>query len=136
MGLFSKKKDKGDKRKEDVKPTPKDDIVETEGEVERKVELPKIDDERVYQMILGPHVTEKASFLAADRKYVFRVHPSANKIQIKESIQKLYKVDVTGVQIINIPAKQRRMGRRVGYRSGYKKAIVTLKEGSQIDLVA
>ncbi len=81
-----------------------------------------------------PHISEKATDLAEKDFYVFKVEKNANKREIKDEVQKKYKVDVIGVSVINIPSKKRRVGKTVGKRSGYKKAVVKIKKGQSIDL--
>lgn len=98
--------------------------------------IPESTDAAAYRAIKGPHVTEKATSLSAYNTYVFRVAMRANKTQIKDAIESLYNVNVTGVRTVMMPAKQRRLGRTVGTRSGFKKAIVTLKDGDSISVTA
>ena len=84
--------------------------------------------------IISPTITEKATSLSEYNKVVFKVHKGANKNSIKKSIEKIFKVNVVKVNILN---KQSRVkisrGRKIKVR-GYKKAIVTLKKGQNIDL--
>ena len=84
--------------------------------------------------IRQPIITEKATILSEQNKTVFKVHKRANKKNIKKNIEKIFKVNVTKINIIN---KQNRKkltrGRKVKV-SGYKKAIITLKKGQSIDL--
>lgn len=87
-------------------------------------------------VLKSPHVTEKASYLAAENKYVFEVTGNANKTEIKKSIEKLYNVKVDSVNILNMPSKKRRVGRSIGVKSGFKKAVVTLPKGQKIDILA
>ncbi len=88
-----------------------------------------------YKILKHPHVTEKATDLAQSNQYTFNVWPESNKIQIKKAIQDLYGVDVVAVRIINIPSKERRVGRITGIKKGYKKAIVRIKEGQKIEVL-
>jgi large subunit ribosomal protein L23 len=88
----------------------------------------------VYDIILRPVVTEKSTNLSADNKVVFRVLKSATKSQIKEAVEKIFKTKVDSINTITIPAKTRRFRGVEGKKAAYKKAIVTLKEGSTIDL--
>ena len=84
--------------------------------------------------IRSPIVTEKATILSEQNKTVFRVHEKANKKTIKKNIEKLFNVKVIKVNIINQKTKVKiKQGRR-SYKSGYKKAIITLKKGQSIDL--
>ena len=88
----------------------------------------------LYDKILFPVVTEKSTNLSEQNKIVFKVPARANKINLKKSIEKIFKVNVTKINIIN---KQPRLkisrGRKVNI-TGYKKAIITLKKGQSIDL--
>lgn len=79
--------------------------------------------------IKQPHITEKATALSDKKQYVFRVETSATKPQVKRAVEKLYGVKVVSVRIISVPGKSKRLGRTQGFRPGFKKAIVTLKEG-------
>lgn len=85
-------------------------------------------------VVRRPLVTEKATLLLEDNKYVFEVHPKANKPDIKAAVEMLFDVKVTAVNTQTPPRKRRRMGRFMGYRPQYKRAIVTLAEGSSITL--
>ena len=69
-----------------------------------------------------------------DRKYVFEVDVNANKIQIKQAIEKIFKVRVEKVNTVNVHPKKKRVGKYSGLTNKYKKAIVTLAEGNKIDL--
>lgn len=88
-----------------------------------------------WQVLKHPHVTEKAADLAEQSQYVFRVLPRANKPAVKKAVQDLYGVEVISVHIISIPPKKRRRGRIEGWRKGYKKAIVRLREGQKIEIL-
>ena len=84
--------------------------------------------------IRNPIITEKATILSEQNKTVFKVHEKANKKIIKKNIEKIFKVNVIKVNIINKKTKVKiRQGKKI-YKSGYKKAIVTLKKGQSIDL--
>ncbi|MBI1975323.1 MAG: 50S ribosomal protein L23 [Parcubacteria group bacterium] len=80
-----------------------------------------------------PHVTEKGTYIGAFKQYVFRVGRRTTKPQIKKAVEKLYGVKVVSVNVVSVPAKSKRLGRRSGFVPGYRKAMVTLKEG-KIDL--
>jgi len=86
-------------------------------------------------IIKKPWITEKATNLTAERKYAFLVKEKASKPEIKKAIHALYNVDVTAVNVINRVPKQKRFMNKRGFQEGYRKAIVTLKEGQKIDLV-
>tara|TARA_B100001175_G_scaffold216338_1_gene183874 strand:+ start:789 stop:1082 length:294 start_codon:yes stop_codon:yes gene_type:complete len=84
--------------------------------------------------IRNPIITEKATILSEQNKTVFKVHNKANKKNIKKNIEKLFKVKVIKVNIINRKAKKKIKQGKKSYTSGYKKAIITLKKGQSIDL--
>ena len=84
--------------------------------------------------IRHPIITEKATILSEQNKTVFRVHDKANKKNIKKNIEKLFKVNVVKINIINQKAKIKMKQGKKSYKPGYKKAIVTLKKGQSIDL--
>jgi len=87
------------------------------------------------KVIKRPLITEKGTRLRDEQnKYLFEVAGSANKIQIKEAVEKLFNVRVVKVNVTWMPGKQKKMGRNVGYRPDWKKAIVTLAAGDKIDL--
>lgn len=86
------------------------------------------------EIIKAPVITEKSSALAQEGKYVFKVDSKANKTEIKEAIEKIFKVKVESIATINAKVKKRRVGRYTGLTNRYKKAIVKLAEGQTIDL--
>ncbi len=88
----------------------------------------------LFDKIISPVVTEKSTNLSAQNKIVFKVSPGSNKINLKKNIEKIFKVNVIKINIINKKhrVKQTR-GRKVKI-SGFKKAIITLKKGQSIDL--
>ena len=98
--------------------------------------MPKIKKIHLYDKILSPLLTEKSTNLSGENKIVFKVRNSANKKNLKNNIEKIFKVNVTKINIIN---KQNRTkftrGRKVKV-SGFKKAIITLKKGQSIDLTS
>lgn len=85
-------------------------------------------------LILKPIVTEKATRQMEENKYVFDVLPKATKPEIRAAIESLFDVSVTKVNTLKLPRKKRRVGRYIGYKAQYKRAIVTLKEGDSITL--
>ena len=90
----------------------------------------------LYDKILSPLVTEKSTNLSEQNKIVFKVPSKANKKNIKSNIEKIFKVNVTKVNIINKQSRTKlTRGRKVKV-SGFKKAIITLKKGQNIDLTA
>ncbi len=84
--------------------------------------------------IRHPIITEKATILSEQNKTVFKVHASANKKIIKKNIEKIFKVNVVKVNIINTKTKTKLKQGKLSTKSGYKKAIITLKKGQSIDL--
>ena len=84
--------------------------------------------------IRNPIITEKATILSEQNKTVFKVHAKANKKTIKKNIEKLFKVNVTKINIINQKSKMKIKQGRKTFKTGYKKAIITLKKGQSIDL--
>ncbi len=82
-------------------------------------------------IIIRPLVTEKSNDLMALKKYAFKVDKKANKIEIKNAVEKLFGVKVKAVNTINVSGKLKRMGAHSGYRSDWKKAVVTLTEESK-----
>lgn len=85
-------------------------------------------------LILKPIITEKGTIQMELNKYVFDVLPKATKPDIKAAIESLFDVTVVKVNTLTLPRKQRRVGRFIGYKAQYKRAIVTLKEGDSIAL--
>lgn len=92
----------------------------------------RLNQAQLADLILQPLVTEKATYLMEENKYVFEVKPEATKPQIKAAVESLFEVEVAKVNTMNPPRKKRRVGRFIGYKPQYKKAIVTLKEGSSL----
>ena len=82
-------------------------------------------------IIIAPVITEKSMSGIGDKKYTFKVAKDANKIEIAEAVETLFKVKVEKVNTINVRGKEKRMGRYSGYTSSWKKAIVTLKKDSK-----
>ena len=88
----------------------------------------------LYDKILSPFVTEKSTNLSDQNKIIFKVPNKTNKINLKKNIEKIFKVNVTKINIINKqPRKKNVRGKKVRVK-GYKKAIITLKKGQNIDL--
>lgn len=82
-------------------------------------------------IIKRPVITERTSDLMAEKKYVFEVDLRANKTEIKQAVEQIFKVKVTKVNTLRMPAKPKRYGRYSGYTSEWKKAIVTLSQDSK-----
>ena len=87
-----------------------------------------------FDIILSPAVTEKATILSDFNKIVFKVNKAANKKFIKKSIEKIFKVNVIKINTVNLKGKTKIIKGKKTFKSGTKKAIVTLKKGQSIDL--
>jgi len=130
------------REKVEEKPVEKKEEGQAE-EIESKKE-PGIEKKRIkkttprlaYKVLLFPRVTEKALKLNAKNQYVFVVFPKTNKFEIKKAIKEIYGVDAEEIRIVNIHRKRRRVGKTQGWKKGYKKAIVKVKKGQKIDIVA
>ncbi len=84
--------------------------------------------------IISPNITEKSTSLSEFNKIVFKVHKGATKSSIKRSIEKIFKVNVVKINTINLKVKTKLVRNKKTSKSGYKKAIITLKKGQSIDL--
>ena len=93
--------------------------------------------ERLLKVILAPVISEKSTRLAdKQNQVVFRVLPDATKQEIGAAVADLFKVEVVGVQVLNVKGKVKRSGRVTGRRDNWKKAYVTLKQGQDIDFTS
>jgi len=95
----------------------------------------KRDESTISKLLKEPHISEKATDLSENGKYVFKVYKNANKSEIKKAISGLYGVAVKEVNIINVKTKTRVLRGRKGEKPGYKKAIVTLEKGHKIEIL-
>jgi large subunit ribosomal protein L23 len=94
-------------------------------------------EERLYQVLLAPIVSEKATMVADKNEQVlFRVAPSATKPEVKAAVELLFKVEVESVQMLIIKGKKKRSGKIIGRRNSVKKAYVSLKPGQEINFSA
>ena len=92
---------------------------------------------RIYQVLMGPHISEKATIVAeGSQQVVFRVAKDATKPEIKAAVEALFNVKVKGVNIVNVKGKTKRTQRGLGKRNDVRKAYVCLAEGSEIDFLA
>jgi len=91
--------------------------------------------ERMYQVILGPHVSEKSAMMTErNNQYVFKVAIDASKPEIKEAVEAVFKVVVSDLQVLNVKGKTKRSARgRIRRKSDWKKAYVRLEAGHEID---
>ena len=92
--------------------------------------------ERLMTVLLGPHVSEKSTIVGEkNNQIVFKVRRDANKAEIRSAVEMMFEVKVDSVQVVNVSGKSKRFGRTKGKRSDWKKAYVTLAEGSDIDFL-
>lgn len=92
--------------------------------------------ERLMTVLLGPHVSEKATAMAeAGNQVAFKVRGDASKSEISKAVEMMFDVKVAAVQVVNVKGKNKRFGGHLGRRSDWKKAYVRLAEGSEIDFM-
>jgi large subunit ribosomal protein L23 len=95
-----------------------------------------MNEERLMQVLLSPHISEKSTDVAdKHRQVVFRVETTATKAEIGAAVEKLFEVEVENVQVVNVRGKVKRFGKTPGKRNDWKKAYVKLKEGHDIDFI-
>jgi len=94
-----------------------------------------MNEERIYQVLLGPHVSEKASLAAESNHVCFKVAPTATKSEIRAAVEKLFNVNVESVQTVNIKGKTKFTKNGLGKRKSIRKAYVKLAEGQDIDFM-
>lgn len=130
------------KKKKPQKPTPepKEKIKavkkpDSKTEPVKKTSIKRKDLKEAHIILKEPHISEKSTQMSDQRKYIFRIYPLVNKIQVKKAVSSLYGVAVKDVRIINIKSKERVLRGKKGTKPGYKKAIVTLEEGYKIELM-
>jgi len=135
--VFGFKKKTTDSAKPEVKKEKKVAVKEVKKEKIQKEEIKKIfkkNPELTSRILIKPLITEKATNLGVENKYIFEISSKANKIEVKKAIQSLYGVEPIKVNIINMGGKEVRYGKTQGQTKNTKKAIVTLKEGDKIDI--
>ena len=115
-----------EKIREKQREIPKVEVVETK--IKRKAVVAPL-------VLRSPQITEKAVILQDQNHYVFKVADNAVKPEVKKAVEEVYGVDVVKVRMINIPAKQKRLGRSMGWQGGYRKAVVTIKKGQNIEIL-
>ena len=101
-----------------------------------KASFVKLDIGRADRVISSPLISEKATNLLSQGQYVFKVKTQTNKVEVRKAVAQLYGVTVTGIRMITIHRKKRRLRRSQGYRAGYKKAIVRVKKGEKIEALS
>lgn len=152
MGIFGTlknkdKKDKTDNKDQKVLDSKKDEKELTVGEIAEgktsktkdknkkgKSKIDKNDTKEAYKILVKALITEKASYLKAENKYLFEVSEKANKNEIKKAIYHVYGVWPIKVNVSNLRGKNKRYGRNIGFTKSRKKAVVTLKQGDSIEL--
>ena len=87
----------------------------------------------LYEVLRRPLITEKSTMLKEQNRYAFEVASGANKRQIKEAVETAFKVSVVKINVMNVPGKMRRIGRRQALTPAWKKAVVTLEPGQKIE---
>jgi len=96
-----------------------------------------MNDERLYKILLAPHVSEKTANAAEMQgRHTFKVADDANKQEVRKAVERLFSVDVKSVQIVNVKGKTKRFGASIGKRSDWRKAIVRLAEGQDLDFMS
>lgn len=101
---------------------------------EKKMNINEAGAEGAEKVLMEPWITEASTAAVELNKYVFKVSPRSSKAQIRKAVEKLYAVKVISVNTVKIPRKKRNYGRTPGWKSGFKKAVVTLKAGDKIQL--
>lgn len=95
-----------------------------------------MNDQRLYEVLLAPHISEKTSLASEmEGRHTFRVAKNATKLEIRKAVEQLFEVNVKSVQVLNVSGKTKRFGSSEGKRSDWKKAIVRLAEGQDIDFM-
>lgn len=140
MGFFNKKEEeKSEKKVEEKKTSKKAPLKKVKSEDKKEAtkktsdRMPAHEKGKTFDVLIHPWITEKSHDEISDNKYAFKVESRTNKSQIKDAVEVTYDVSVERVNVVNIHAKKRRFGRKVGKKVGFKKAIVTLKKGDKID---
>ena len=108
--------------------------VKTKNAKNTKTALTAVKNIEAHRILVSPLVTEKATNLSEENKYVFIVAKEANKQQIKTAVEEIFKVNVLKVHTVNMPGKLKRVGAHSGCRPDYKKATVKIKSGQSIKI--
>lgn len=125
MGLFNRKDKKTKAADQPAAKAPSQD---------QSAEKSKVRSSLAHRILLRPMISEKSTVGVSLNKYVFEVHPKANKVEIKKAVEAVYGVKPLDVNIINVRSKSVRFGRHSGRTKALKKALVTLKKGDSIKL--
>jgi large subunit ribosomal protein L23 len=131
MAIFSKKENT-DQAADQVT----DQVVSDTPEAQAPAMIDVVNSELSNKGLIVPRISEKAGRMDALNKYMFTVYGKLNKIEVRKAVEKMYGVKIDTVNMVQVGSKERRFGRVMGKRSGFKKAIVTLKKDSKkINLV-
>ncbi len=135
-----KKKDSKNKDQKAIKKEQKEKLVKKKGGdknpvFEKSLEGKKREAKVASTVLLKPQITEKASFLQEKNQYIFQAFKTATKPEVKKAVEEVYGVNVEKVRIINVDRKRKRLGRTIGWKKGYKKAVVTIKKGQEIEII-
>ncbi|TSC74779.1 MAG: large subunit ribosomal protein L23 [Parcubacteria group bacterium Gr01-1014_30] len=123
------------KEKAEKLPKKKKEVKEEKPKEEAPKKVEKKKESLAWRFLKSPQITEKATELSKGNRYTFKVSSESSKAEVRKAVEQLYGVDVLGVNVIRVPRKQRRLGRITGWRKGYKKAIVRIKEGQKIEVM-
>ncbi|MFH1968041.1 MAG: 50S ribosomal protein L23 [bacterium] len=137
-GEVEKAKEGKRAEKKTVKKAVDASVEKKDTEVEKEAVLTKTSSKKrgfAYEAINKPHISEKATYLSEKSQYTFKVAPDYNKKEIKSAVEGIYGVDVLSVNVIKIPSKKRRLGKTQGFKKGYTKAVVKIKEGQKIEIL-
>ena len=142
MALFDVFKKKKEKERFDRKRTEKDEkVISEKKEKEEKKDAKKEEKKASIKasisnskILIGPHITEKSTFLNEKGAYVFKIKSKVNKIMIKQAIKEIYGVRPETINISHSPLKRRRVRGKEGIKKGFKKAVVYLKKGDKIEV--
>lgn len=93
-----------------------------------------MNEEKLYNIIIEPLITEKSMNVTQYNQYAFKVRNDANKNELKKAVQVLFNVEVENVRVANVKPQKKRFGRQIGKTKGWKKAFVKLKPGYEIDI--
>ena len=128
MGIF------GATKTNKTKSTAKKEVAKKEIVKQSDSNVKKINASFAHDVIVFPRITDKSNNVAHLRQYVFNVRKDANKDTVRKAVEQIYNVKVEKVRIANVPTKRTRTTRVMGKKYGYKKALVTLKEGFTIEV--
>lgn len=128
------KQKKTEKKSEKVLNVPAEKVEKKKPAAQQPVQHTQKGKAFSYDIVKEPHISEKATNGAEKNQYTFKVYKNANKPEIKKSVEGMYNVNVVAVNVVKIPKKKRRLGGIEGWKKGYRKAIVTIKEGQKIEI--